>query len=207
MTADTKRARVLVVEDEQKIADRYAGWLADEYDVQTANSGKKAQESLTDREADIVVLDRQMSFLSGDGVPRWLDETGCGTQVIMITAVSPSAEVATVPIDDYITKPVEKKQLRYTVETAALVRTYDEHITQLLTLTARRQALEQELPADQMETSEEFGQLVTRIEYRWESIDDTMDELWTQLATDLFARIERTVASSQIANSGNETLS
>lgn len=207
MTTDTERTRVLVVENEQKRADRYERWLADEYDVRTVCSGEGAQKSMADREADVVVLDRQMSSLSGDEVAHWLDANGCSAQVIMITAASPSAELAMVPGDEYLIRPVQKERLRHTVETAALVRTYDKHITQLLSLTARRQALEEELPADQLETSEEFSRLVTRIGYMQGSIDSTMEELWSQLATDLFARLEGTVASSQITNRGTGTLS
>lgn len=198
MTTDAERTRILVVDAEQTVADCYARWLADEYDVRTAYSGEDALGSMADHEADVVVLDRRMAALSGDGVAHRLDQNRCNAQVIMVTAVPLSPEMAALPIDDYINKPIKKERLRRIVETAALVKTYDENIRQLLTLTARRQALEEEVPADQLEASEAFGRLVTRIENRQDSIDNTMEKLWSQLATDLFARIEGVSAGSQI---------
>ena len=207
MPADTEQTRVFIVEDEQTVADLYGIWLADEYDVRTAYSGEAALERMADREADVVLLDRRMPGLSGDEVAGRLDENGCDAQVVMITAVSPSPEIAALPVDDYVIKPMEKEQLRSIVETAALVRTYDDDITELLALTARQQALEKEVPADELETSEEFSRLVTRIADVQDSIDDTIEELWSQSDTDLFARVEGKLVGEQVENGGNDTLS
>lgn len=189
MPADTTQTRVFIVEDERNLADLYEMWLEDEYDVRTAYSGEAALEHITDREPDVVVLDRRMPGLSGDDVADRLDKQGCDAQVIMVTAVSPSPEVASLPIDDYITKPIRKERLHSLVETAALVRTYDDDITELLALTARQQALVEAVPADELGTSEEFGQLMTRIEDVQGSIDDTIVNLWSQSNTNVFARV------------------
>jgi response regulator RpfG family c-di-GMP phosphodiesterase len=122
----------------------------------------------------------------------------------MITAVPPAPEMAVLPIDDYITKPMRREQLQSVVETAALVRTYDDDITELLALTARQQALEGETPADELETSEEFGRLVSKIGAVQGSMDDTVEELWSRSDTDLFARIECKLTGEQVANGGDD---
>jgi hypothetical protein len=75
------------------------------------------------------------------------------------------------------------------VETAALVRTYDDDITELLALTARQQALEEAVPADELETSEEFDRLSSSIDQLQDSMDDTMEKLWLHSDTDVFERI------------------
>jgi DNA-binding response OmpR family regulator len=195
MTADAEQTRVLVVEDEQKVADLYEIWLADEYDVRTAYSGEEALERMADREVDVVLLDRQMPSLSGDGVAHRLDENGSDAQVVMVTALSPSPEMATLPIDDYIVKPVKPEQLRSTVETAALARTYDDEVTELLALIARRETLEATVSADELETNEEFDRLTTRITNLQDSIDATVEELWQDSDTDVFARMTDEVAA------------
>jgi len=189
MPADTKRTRVFIVEDEQNLADLFEIWLADEYDVRTAYSGEAALERMAGCEPDVVLLDRRMPGLSGDEVAARLDNTEYDAQVIMVTAVSPSPEMAALAIDDYVTKPIEKEQLQSLVETAALVRTYDDDVAELLALTARQQALEEAVPADQLEKSEEFGRLMTRIEEVRSSIDDTIEDLWSQSDTNVFARV------------------
>ncbi|MFQ3293526.1 MAG: two-component system response regulator AdeR [Natronomonas sp.] len=188
MPADTEQTRVLIVEDEQNLADLYRIWLVGEYDVRTAYSGKAALESMADREADVVLLDRRMPGLSGDEIAGRLDESDCDTSVVMVTAVVPSPEMATLPINDYIIKPIKKEQLQSTVETAALVRTYDDDISELLSLISRQQALEEEVPTDELEASEEFDRLVNKIGELTDSVDDTIEGLWSQ--SDPFARIE-----------------
>ena len=196
MPADTEQTRVLIVEDEQNLADLYRIWLVDEYDVRTAYSGKAALESMADREADVVLLDRRMPGLSGDEIAGRLDESDCDTSVVMVTAVVPSPEMATLPINDYIIKPIKKEQLQSTVETAALVRTYDDDISELLSLISRQQALEEEVPTDELEASEEFDRLVSKIVELNNSVDDTIEELWTQSDTDPFARIDGKLTDS-----------
>lgn len=189
MPVDTEETRVLVVEDEQSLADLYEVWLADEYDTRVVYSGEAALEGMANHDIDVVLLDRRMPGLSGDEVANRLDENGCDAQVIMVTAVSPSPEMAALPIDDYIKKPVEREQLLSIVETAALVRTYDDDITELLALTARQQALEEAVPADELETSEEFDRLSSSIDQLQGSMDDTMEKLWLHSDTDVFERI------------------
>lgn len=205
MPADTEQTRVLIVEDEQNLADLYRIWLVGEYDVRTAYSGKAALESMADREADVVLLDRRMPGLSGDEVAENLDESGCNAQVVMVTAVSPSPEMAALPIDDYVTKPVRREQLRSIVETAALIGTYNDEVTELFALQARQRVLEEEVPADDLETSEEFHRLTTRIRGIQGSMDDTMEKLWSQSDTDVFARIEGKLTGDRVESERDNT--
>lgn len=190
MPADVEQTRVLVVEDEREVADLYELWLTDEYDVRTAYSGETALERMADREADVVLLDRRMPGLSGDAIAHRLDENGCDAQVVMVTAVTPSPKMAALPIDDYVEKPLRSEKLRSTVETAALVGTYDDEVTELLALIARRHALETAIPADELETSEEVGRLKTQITNLQDSVDDTVEQLWEHSDTDVFAWLE-----------------
>jgi DNA-binding response OmpR family regulator len=57
-------AKILVVEDEPDIADIYADWLRDDYDVVIASSGHRALEAL-DESIDVVLLDRRIPVIHG----------------------------------------------------------------------------------------------------------------------------------------------
>lgn len=58
MPKDT-RPTVLIVEDEQALADLYADRLGEAYVVETAYDGREALEQL-DEGIDVVLLDRRM---------------------------------------------------------------------------------------------------------------------------------------------------
>jgi CheY-like chemotaxis protein len=99
--------RILVVDDEQPIADLFARWLEDEYDVRVAYSGGEALASLDDS-LDVVLLDRDMPDMSGDGVLDTIRSRGIDCRVGMVTAVEPDFDVLTLGYDAYVVKPVTK---------------------------------------------------------------------------------------------------
>ncbi|ELZ44181.1 response regulator receiver protein [Halorubrum coriense DSM 10284] len=189
MPADADRTRVLVVEDRRDLAALYETWLEDEYDVRSVYSGRAALESVAEHGADVVLLDRQLPGLSGDEVADSLDGNGCDAQVVMVTAHSPSPAVADLPVDDYVVKPLRVTQLHSIVETAALIRTYDDDISELLGLLARKQALEADFLASELAASEAFDRLTAEITEREEAAADAVERLWSQSETDLFARL------------------
>jgi signal transduction histidine kinase len=57
--------RVLVVEDERALADIYASWLTDQYEVETAYDGETALGRY-DEGVDVVLLDRRLPGISHD---------------------------------------------------------------------------------------------------------------------------------------------
>jgi two-component system response regulator AdeR len=189
MPADADQPQVLVVDDEPSLADIHEFWLADGYDVRTVYSGEEAVRSVANRGADVVLLDRRMPGLSGDDVTRRLDEGEYDGQVVMVTAVSPSSGIATLPVDDYVVKPVDREQLRDVVETAVLVGTYDDEVTELFGLMRRRQAIEKSVDSAELVDSEEFDLLNERIRRLQHSMDDTLDRLQRRSDTNLFERI------------------
>lgn len=200
MTPEPNRKSVLIVEDETNLADMYEVWLEDDYDVSTAYSGKAALEEIeSDTDAfDVVLLDRRMPGIPGDEVAKEIEENGYDTQVIMITAISPSPEIATIPIDDYVTKPVKKEKMHNLIETAVSVMKYEEAVEDIFALIGRKYALMDELSADELESSEEFARLEDRIEEIHDSRSDAMEELVEELDQDTFSRIENGVTEHQI---------
>jgi len=101
---------ILVVDDERELADLYAMWVGEDYEVVTAYDGSTALERMSDA-IDIVLLDRHMPDITGDRVLEEIRATGYDCWVLMVTAVDPGLDIVELDIDDYLTKPVTRTQL------------------------------------------------------------------------------------------------
>ncbi|MBG6101214.1 DNA-binding response OmpR family regulator [Micromonospora vinacea] len=101
--------RVLVVEDENVLADAIAEWLRREsFAVDVAYDGDAALERLGVNEYAVVILDRDLPVVHGDDVCRAIVDAGGETRVLMLTASAAVRErVAGLALgaDDYLTKP------------------------------------------------------------------------------------------------------
>ncbi|MEV4762576.1 response regulator transcription factor [Micromonospora chokoriensis] len=107
--------RVLVVEDENVLADAIAEWLRREsFAVDVAYDGDAALERLGVNEYAVVVLDRDLPVVHGDDVCRAIVDAGGETRVLMLTAAAAVRErVAGLALgaDDYLTKPFALMEL------------------------------------------------------------------------------------------------
>ena len=101
--------RVLVVDDEQLLADSIADGLRRRaMAVDVAYDGDAALERLAVNAYDVVVLDRDLPVVSGDEVCATLIDSGTDARILMLTAATAVAErVAGLGLgaDDYLTKP------------------------------------------------------------------------------------------------------
>jgi len=173
---DADPATVLVVDDEPNVADAYALWLSEDYDVRTATGGEEALAALEDDpDVDVVLLDRRMPELSGDEVLAVIRERGIGCRVAMVTAVDPDFDIADMDVDAYLTKPVGAEELRDVVEQLLRVATYDERTRERFALVERRAALEAEKTPAELEASEEYARLTGRIEELGEAVDEAFE--------------------------------
>ena len=118
--------RVLMVDDDQKVAGAYALRLEDVADVSVAYSGEEALDIIDEQQPpDVVLLDRHMPGLSGDEVLEQLRERDLNTRVIMVTAIDPELGVLDLPFDDYLSKPVDREDLHAVVDQQCQVLGYD----------------------------------------------------------------------------------
>lgn len=164
---------VLVVEDEPDLADLYATWLSDEYRVRTAYGGREALESL-DEEVSVVLLDRRMPDLSGDEVLSALRDRGINCRVAMVTAVEPDFDIIAMGFDDYLVKPVTKEALGETVSTLLTRSAYDEGIQEMFSLASKKAVLESEKGGAELDDSEEYGELTSRLDDLSGQLDETV---------------------------------
>lgn len=160
MQADTPR--VLMVDDEKKVADAYALRLEGVADVTVAYGGREALEAIEEHTPpDVVLLDRHMPGLSGDEVLDRLRERDVRTRVIMVTAIDPDLDVLDMPFDDYLSKPVEREDLRAAVDQQCQVLAYD-LLGEYFRLESTRAVLESELPPDEAEDNDRLADISDR---------------------------------------------
>lgn len=108
------KKKILIVEDEQKIARflelelNYEG-----YDVDIANNGRDGLEKGKQADVDLIILDLMLPGLSGIEVCRRLRQTS-QVPIIMLTAKDDISDKVTgldIGADDYMTKPFAVEEL------------------------------------------------------------------------------------------------
>jgi DNA-binding response OmpR family regulator len=107
--------RILVVEDEQLLADAVAQWLrGDAHAVDVVHDGGEALERLAVNDYDVVVLDRDLPVVHGDKVCREIADGDSPVRVLMLTAAADIDDrVAGLALgaDDYLPKPFAFREL------------------------------------------------------------------------------------------------
>ena len=167
---------VLVVDDEQDIADIYTLQLEDSYDVRTVYGGPEAIEAV-DEDVDVVLLDRRMPELSGNEVLERIRADGYDCRVIMVTAIDPEFDIIEMPFDDYLCKPVDKETLHEAIEQQLTAKQYDETVSELFRATSKLTVLESEMSEAELEASAEYQRLKeTTAEMRADA-EELMSEL------------------------------
>ena len=188
MTESSEDPAVLVVDDEAEVADVYALRLRGEYDVETAYGGAAALETVDDS-FDVVLLDRRRPDVPGDDVLPAIRDRGLDVRVIMITAVDPDFDIVEMPFDDYLCKPVEKRDLVGAIDQQLTATRYDERLTEYLEVTSKLALLEAEKSAAELDGNEQIGELRDRADRLKADLDETLAEF--DDATAAFQEIER----------------
>ena len=174
MPSEADTATVMVVDDEQEVADVYALRLRDEYETRVAYGGEEALETI-DVDVDIVLLDRRMPDVSGDKVLEEIRESGYDSRVIMLTAVDPGLDIVDMSFDDYLCKPVEKDDLVDAIDQQLQIQRYDNQLSEYLEVTSKLALLESELPPQELEDNEELEDLKEQAERLKDEMDGVID--------------------------------
>jgi DNA-binding response OmpR family regulator len=120
-------ARVLVVDDEASARTMMRSALeGEDYDVDEAEDGSRAVESLQDDPSfDLVILDLAMPELDGWGTRKWIrGNVGTAALPVMVRTGTGSEEIETELLragaDDYVSKSVDAP--RFLARVAAMIR-------------------------------------------------------------------------------------
>lgn len=126
--------RILVVEDEKRLADTLREMLGDhKYIVDVAYDGEAGLDNALTGIYDAVILDVMMPKKNGFQVVKELREAGLSTPVLMLTAKSETGdkvEGLDSGADYYLTKPFETEELLACLR--ALLRRQEEVVTETL---------------------------------------------------------------------------
>lgn len=174
--SEDDRPTVLVVDDEENVAEAYALWLSDEYDVRTAHDGQEALEQM-DEEVDVVLLDRRMPNMSGDEALEEIRDRGYDARVAMVTAVDPGYDIVEMKFDDYLTKPVTREELQETVDELITLASYDKAVQDEFSLAKKQATLESEKTQTELKQSEEFQQLTEKRERLQQEVENAVGEM------------------------------
>ncbi|MFB6224771.1 MAG: response regulator transcription factor [Haloarcula sp.] len=173
---DSDIPTVLIIEDEQHLADLYTDYLSDQYHVETAYSGQEGLELLSPG-VDVVLLDRRIPVVSGNEVLAQIEGQGHKCRVAMITAVNPDFDIIEMGVDDYIVKPVTREDLQEVVDRLYKIREYSERLQQLTSKKLKRNVLRVEKNEWELEDSEHYQRLQEEIEAISSSVDELAAEL------------------------------
>lgn len=107
--ADAPEARILIVEDEEALADGVArGLTAEGFEVTIAHDGLTGLEQARSEDIDAIVLDIMLPGMNGYKVCQTLRDEGVGTPILMLTAKDgeyDEAEALDTGADDFLSKP------------------------------------------------------------------------------------------------------
>lgn len=176
-STDAGQVTVLIVEDEEHLADMYAAYLSDEYETVLAYGGEPALEMLRERSFDLVLLDRRMPVVSGNEILAKIEEAGLNCRVAMVTAVNPDFDIIDLRIDDYLVKPVTGGELRETVSRLLKLDEYNDRMQQLTSKKLKRNVLQVEKTTSELVESPDFQELTEAIEALEAEVDSLADEL------------------------------
>ena len=188
-----RNTKILVVEDDQSLAELYAEWLADRYVVETAYSGEEALEAF-DATVDIVLLDRMMPGLSGGEILTRLRQHESNCQVVIVSAVTPDFDIVKMGFDAYLQKPVEADDLEDVISQMLTRGEYNEDLQELFSLIERQSTLEAVMNADTLETSPKYQSLTDQITELEDKVERYLQNLPDQDFRVAIERLQRTAA-------------
>jgi putative two-component system response regulator len=103
------------------------------YDIRMAANGKEAIEMARETQPDVILMDIMMPVISGFDAVKILkqDEKTRMIPVVIVTAlreVNDRVKALEAGADDFLTKPVDKTELRIRVQTLAKVKAYNDSL-------------------------------------------------------------------------------
>ncbi len=116
-----KKYRILIVEDEQNIAEYISDSLASDYETVITNNGEEAVNYLTQHPVDLIISDLMMPIMNGIELCRQIrsNDNTSSTLFIMLTAqekFSFKEQAYLAGADSYLTKPFSSTLLKSRID-------------------------------------------------------------------------------------------
>jgi len=187
--ADPSDPTILIVDDEEMVAESYELYLQDDYNTIVELSGGAALMELDQNEVDLVLVDRRMPGMSGDVVIEHIDKWEMDFQVIMITAVDPDIDLVEMPCDGYLTKPVSEDELVDAVDRALAIKQYEDLIAEYNQLAEKYEVLTAEFSSRELASEDRFSELESKMADMEAEIADTVESFSDSKLSDAFSRL------------------
>ena len=187
--SDQDEKTVLIVDDEEMVAESYELYLQDDYNTIVELSGGGALMELDQREIDLVLVDRRMPGMSGDVVIEHIDKWEMDFQVIMVTAVDPDIDIVDMPVDGYLTKPVSEDELVEAVERAIAIKHYEDLIAEYNQLAEKYEVLTAEFSSRELANQNRFADLESQMDEMEAEIAETVENFSDSKLSDAFRRL------------------
>jgi DNA-binding response OmpR family regulator len=153
---------VLIVDDEETVADTCALRLQNHYETRTAYGGEEALE-IIDEDVDAVLLDRRMPDIHGDNVLDEIRNRGYTCKVIMATAIDPDLNILEMDFDDYLCKPIVQETLIETLEKHLDERDGENaELDEFFSIVSKLSVLKEEKSRAELAESSEYNRLQRR---------------------------------------------
>lgn len=113
--------RVLIIEDNRRVAAALREALRTSYVVDVAHTGRDALENVNLNSFDIILLDLGLPDMNGQDVYQQLRERKVDTPVLIISGddtIRSKVNILDMGADDYITKPFNSDELKARIRTA-----------------------------------------------------------------------------------------
>jgi DNA-binding response OmpR family regulator len=168
-------ATVLIVDDDEKLADMYTLWLRNDYDIRTVYAGADIQSAL-DEAVDVVLLDRRMPGHSGEQVLGAIRRADRDVSVVFVTGVAPDFDVLDLPFDDYLGKPVQHDDFTTAIDLQLRARRHGDDLRQYLGLRAKADVLTREKTPRELEGHDGFATLQRDLEALETDLRESVDD-------------------------------
>ncbi|MEM2925773.1 MAG: response regulator [Methanocellales archaeon] len=116
--------KIMIVEDDEELRELYKDMLEERYSIIPVGSGRQCLEKLRFEKPDVILLDILMPDIDGWQVLEEIKRSNCEIPVIILTALTPGANVLDKGIAGYLTKPVSKQILMRAIESAFKLRDF-----------------------------------------------------------------------------------
>jgi len=173
MNTDSERT-ILIVDDEESLAELYARYLGDEYETRTALTSGEALVELT-ADIDLVLLDRRLPGMSGDELLEHINDWETDCQVILVTAVDLDVDIIDMPCEGYLKKPVSRQEMLDAVEQAFLIDKYEDLVFEYYEVRKKYAALDAEFSRNEIDAAQ-FDRLEQRVAEIETEISETVDQ-------------------------------
>jgi len=107
--------KVLVIEDNPRLADRIKHLLQRHYLIELASSGDEAISIATTQTTDVILLDLGLPDMNGLEVCQKIRELGVTAPILVLTGmddIPTKVELLNTGADDYMTKPFDANELK-----------------------------------------------------------------------------------------------